>query len=154
MKPSKHIIVSIPISATICFFTKSIYAGLICFLSGIILDIDHIVEYAVHFGLKDFSYKKLFLACEQTSKLEGEYKFEKIYLIFHSGELCIALWFISIYSRNIYLFAATIGYSIHLGLDWITNPVTPYGYFFIIRAINKFKTDKLVTKKCSKEKLL
>jgi len=146
MKSSVHAITSLSIGTLIWFFTKSLYAGILCFISGFFIDIDHIIEYIIHYGWKDFSFKRLFLICEQTCKQEGEERFRKMHLVFHIGELAILFWIVSIYTKNIYLFAITIGYSIHLIMDCIGNSAHPYYIFIMFRAIKDFDTEKLVRK--------
>ena len=146
MKSSVHAITSLSIGTLIWLFTKSLYAGILCFISGFFIDIDHIIEYIIHYGWKDFNFKRFFLICEQTCKQGGEERFRKIYLVFHLGELAILLWIVSIYTKNIYLFAITIGYSIHLILDCVGNLTHPYYIFITFRAIKNFDTEKLVRK--------
>ncbi len=145
MKSSVHAITSLSIGALMWFFTKSLYAGILCFISGFFIDIDHIIEYVIHYGWKNFSFKRLFQVCEQTTKLE-RCRFQKIYLIFHSGELAILLWIVFILTKDIYLFAIAIGYSIHLIMDCIGNPTHPYYIFITFRAIKDFDTEKLIRK--------
>ena len=41
MLPSKHIMVSVPLGIAVGFFTQSVFAGLSCFLSGVLVDVDH-----------------------------------------------------------------------------------------------------------------
>ena len=143
MKPSIHFIASLSSGATLWFFTKSLYAGAVCFFSGIFLDIDHAIDFMVLHGRRNFSWKKCYLACVQTAEQQGEYQFKKLYLIFHSGEIALVLWFLVIYTKNLYLLAGSIGYSIHLMLDSAANILHPYSYFIIWRAVNKFRTDRL-----------
>ena len=153
MKPASHIIVSLSTGALVWFFAKSLYAGIVCFFAGLFVDVDHIIEYIIHYGGKNFTYNNLYLTCEQTSRQEGDYQFRKLHLIFHSIEIIFALWVITIYTRNIYLFAVVIGYSAHLILDWIGNPIYLHSYFIIWRAKNKFHTNRLLRKKsCKKSK--
>ncbi len=136
-------------------FTKSLYAGILCFISGFFIDIDHIIEYVIQYGWKDFSFKRFFQVCEQTcnpphqnlwceGKQEGKDRFRKMHLVFHIGELAILLWIVSIYTKNIYLFAIAIGYSIHLIMDCIGNSAHPYYIFVTFRAIKDFDTEKLI----------
>jgi len=144
--------VSLSMGASVCFFAKSLYAGLICFLSGFLLDIDHIIEYIVHYGPRDLTIKNVYLACAQTHEQEGEYQFRKLYLIFHSTEIAIVLWVLALYTKNVYLFVSALGYSTHLILDYMGNIsiFRPQSYFVIWRAINKFQTNKLLRKSYTK----
>ena len=151
MKLSRHFIISLFMGTAVWFFVKSLYAGLVCFFSGVFVDIDHVIEYIIHYGWRNFTFKKFFLACEQTDRQEGEYQFRKLYLIFHSGEFALALWFLSIYIKNVYLFAGALGYSTHLILDYIGNDMYLLSYFLVWRAINKFHTDRILRKAIQKK---
>lgn len=146
MKLRTHIITSLSAGALLWLFTKSLYAGILCFITGFLIDLDHIVEYIIHYGWKDFTLNKLFLACEQTVKSEGEEGFSKLHLVFHIGEFALLLWIASIYTKNIYLIAISIGYSLHLILDCAGNPLYPHFYFFILRAVKGFRSKELYAK--------
>ena len=131
----------------ISFFTKSLFAGLICFFSGVLLDIDHIIEYIVHFGWRNFTLKGCYEECERIAKGQGELRFKKMYLIFHSAELIFILWLASFYTKNIYLFSAALGYSLHLVLDCIGNQLYPQAYFILWRTINNFPAWEVLKRK-------
>lgn len=146
MKPSRHVIVSAVLGAGIWFYTKSIYASIICFISGILVDLDHVFEYGIHFGLKDFSVKKLYEKSRETDKHKGERGYEKLYLIFHSSEVAIFLWIAAICTENILLLALALGYSSHIVLDSFWNTINPLSYFILHRAKHKFNTRKYFNK--------
>ncbi len=147
MNPSKHFIASLFVGAIVWFFARSLYAGLVCLFCGIFLDLDHIIDYIADHGWRNLTYKNLRRACEQTARQEGELQFRKIYLIFHCAEVALMLWLLVLYARNVYLFAGALGYSVHLILDYISNPVNPHSYFITGRAINKFLTKRILQKK-------
>ena len=146
MKPGKHIIVSLAVGVALAFWVKSLYAGIICFLAGVLADIDHIIDYLIHHGKKDFSLRKVYEASVQTARQEGEKRFSRLYLIFHVNEISILLWVIYIYTKNIYILAVALGYSLHLIMDCINNPMYPYSYFLIWRLVKNFKVEKLFKK--------
>jgi hypothetical protein len=146
MKPSRHVIISAVLGAGIWFYTKSIYATIICFISGILVDLDHIVEYAIHFGLKDFSFKNLYEKSRETDRHKGERGYERLYLIFHSSEVAIFLWVAAICIENIFLLAFALGYSSHIVLDSFGNTIHPISYFILHRSKHKFNTRKYFKK--------
>ena len=96
MKPSRHAAASFALGMILWFFTKSFYASLLCFVTGILVDVDHIIEYTVHYGFKDFSIKSLYKKSTETDEYKGTKGYTKLYLIFHSNELMIILWVITI----------------------------------------------------------
>ena len=146
MKPSKHVIASVALGAGLGFFTKSLYAGMLTAISGIFVDSDHFIEYVIHYGWKNLTYKNVYEASVQTGKREGDMRFKKIYLVFHTGEIAILFWIAAIYTGNIYFLAVAMGYTLHLVLDSTGNPIHPFSHFIIWRAIKGFNTDKLFKK--------
>lgn len=146
MKPIIHIAVSLSMGIAVWLVAKSLSAGVVGFIAGIFLDSDHIIEYIIHRGLRGITIKKIYLACEQTTRQEGEYRFSKLYLIFHSGEVAILLWIASLYIEYIYLIAIAFAYSVHMVMDCIANPMYIYSYFIIWRIITSFDPTRLFRK--------
>ncbi|MFH1784557.1 MAG: hypothetical protein ABH868_06670 [bacterium] len=137
MKPSRHVIVSLGVGAVLSLWLNNMYLWVICLLSGVLVDVDHILEYMMEYGWRDFTFWK----CYKTSESR---KFKKMHLVLHSSELFLLLWFFVVYTRNIYLLAATLGYSFHLGLDAIGNRIGVRSYSLLWRAINRFSADKFL----------
>ena len=142
MSPYKHVIASASVGTILWIFTKSFYAGLSCFAAGIFVDIDHIIEYIVHFGWKGVSVRRVYQACEETTLREGEYQFTKLYLIFHAVEVALVLWIVLAFTKNIYLLAVTVGYSTHLIMD-VAKKRSLLSYFIAWRSIKGFDYEKL-----------
>lgn len=140
MLPSRHIMVSLPLGVTVGFFTQSAYAGLLCFLCGVLIDVDHFIEYAIHYGLRSFTFKEIYQACDRMANNEEEGGVKKLYLFLHAGEIAILLWMSYAFSRNFYLLSIAIGYTGHLIMDAINNTkkIKAVAYFIILRAINGF----------------
>ena len=137
MKPSIHVATSFSVALVLYFFTKSIYATLLCLVSGILVDFDHVIEYLVHFGGKDINIERIYQACR-------ELLFKKLYLVFHSIEIVIIFWIMTALTRNIYVLAIALGYSSHIILDFVGNPLHPFSYFVTRRFMRKFETHKLL----------
>ena len=131
MKPTAHVIVSFTLGAALWFFTKNLYAGVLCFASGVLVDFDHFIEYIVHFGWKKITFKKIYYACDRRV-------FKRLYIIFHSIEIVILVWIAAICIKNIYLLAVALGYSSHLVMDSLGNPVRASFYFIFWRGVNNF----------------
>lgn len=147
MKPIRHVIITFPIGALFWYQTNSLSAAIICFLSGILPDTDHIIEYIIHFGWKNFSIENCYEACIETERQEGDHRFRKLYLFLHCIELAFGLWLLAYFTKNIFIFALSLGYSLHLIIDIIGNPVYPHFYFMIVRAFNRFKTESFFQNK-------
>lgn len=137
MNPSVHAITSFSLGAVMWFFTGSFYAGLLCFASGTLVDFDHVIEYLIHFGRRDISLRKVYKTCQERL-------FGKLYLIFHLGELAILLWAAAAHTKNMYILAICVGYSSHLLLDFVANPIHLFSYFFTRRLMKGFKTNHLM----------
>lgn len=137
MRPISHVTISLATSVLIYAWFRSLLAAVICFLSGILLDLDHILEYLT---LKE---RKLSLKIFYYSDLAKEK--ERLYLIFHSFELILFLWWtIHKFSLNLFWIAFAIGISTHLILDLIRNPVkSPLTYFLFYRLIKGFSVQHL-----------
>ncbi len=69
--------------------------------------------------------------------------FNRMYVFLHAHELLVFLWFIAIYTKNIYfwgniILGAVIGYTLHLTLDCLGNSMHPCMYFLSYRIAKKF----------------
>lgn len=112
-------------------------------LGGFFVDIDHLIDYYLAFGLKfNLSY---FLKGYQFLKSD------KIYIFFHSWELVFILFTLSYFGgpspfgRNLMSFA--LAYLFHIYFDSLINHLKPFSYFLLVRSINKFEIKSLVTTK-------
>ena len=143
MNAEIHAAVSFSLGLAVWLFTKSFLGGILCFIAGIIPDIDHIIEFLMHYHPKELSAKRFFMECRDTGK-GRESGFKKLRLFFHSMELCIILVIASFITKNIYVISMTLGYASHMVLDAIANPIRASSYFFIKRIFVKFDTDKLM----------
>ncbi len=145
MSPSRHIIVSLPLAIAVGSFTQSALAGLLCLFSGVLVDADHLIEYIIHYGLRRLNFKAVYQTCEGMIKPEEEGGVKKLYLFFHTLEICILLWIGYALSKNLYLLSIALGYTGHLIMDIIGNSkiMKPLSYFITLRAINGFNTDRI-----------
>ncbi|QQG44065.1 MAG: hypothetical protein HYW86_04345 [Candidatus Roizmanbacteria bacterium] len=111
------------------------------FIGGILIDLDHIIDYVLAFGL---TFNLNFF-------LEG-YQFlktDKLFLFFHAYEyafiLGILFWFIK---KNIklkaFILALAISMFLHLIFDSYTNKIYVRSYFILERLNQNFDLKKLV----------
>ena len=121
-----HVIASSVTSLAFYGVVQSWPATLACFLSGILIDLDHVVDYWL-IRKMHCSYKELKEFCLTDRK-------EKVYLFFHSIELLALLWAAYFYySMNIIWLGVLTGLSVHMLFDQLTNDVYPATYFIIYR---------------------
>ena len=127
MTPTQHTVASGITGAAFYAYSHSPLASAACFLSGILIDVDHIMDLCIYKKRITFTARDLFNFC-------GREKGGKLYLIFHSYELLALLW------ASIFFFhwptvwlGLAMGVSVHLFLDQIANPVRPWVYFLWYR---------------------
>lgn len=132
-----HILVSFLCMAIVYLIFHSTELALICLLVGIFIDLDHLIDHSLYFGLK-FSWTDFF---------GGLYlKSGKVYLFLHSWELIVPLWIWGIYFKQETLtLAITIGFITHLLIDQY-NRKEPLMYFLTFRVLNGFKLEKIMPK--------
>ena len=132
MSPQNHVVASTITSCAFFFCTHSGEGTAACFLSGILIDIDH------HFDL--WIYKKKFLlGLKDIYHFCEKEKGERLYLIFHSYELIFLLWLsLFVFHLNLIWWGMAIGVSVHMIFDQILNPLRPGVYFLWYRIKNNF----------------
>jgi len=140
MKIFPHTIVSTVSGISIFLITRSILLGIITFLSGIFIDIDHLLDYffnekKIKLNIKDFFYK-----CENL-------KLKKVTLIFHSYELLILLVLLLLTKYNVIVFGILLGFILHIFFDLIFNCGNLMTYSFIYRVIHKFEFKQIFNNK-------
>ncbi|MBI4846271.1 MAG: hypothetical protein HY810_07355 [Candidatus Omnitrophica bacterium] len=145
MKPSRHIIASLFAGTTVAFFIKDYFAGIICFIFGVFIDIDHVIEFFIHRGFSCLNIKKIYDFFSIANN-ERRQPFEKLYLLFHCNEIAILLWVIMIYTNNYYIMAMSVGYTLHLIMDTKTGSVPAMFYFFLWRMLRGFEVKNFFEK--------
>jgi hypothetical protein len=131
MKFVQHIAVSVVVSTLVWVILRSSTAALACFLTGVFIDIDHLIDYFWNYGWK--------LKPRQFFKSFDYEVFENIVVFLHSWE------FIAVYLAIVWLIdwqpvatGALIGIFIHLLLDHFFNGHSRFGYFFSYRLWHGF----------------
>jgi len=130
MMPKYHFITSLVLAGVFFVFTGDIQATVLCFLSGFLLDVDHMLDFWTYKGKVTIS----------PEIYQGFYKrFGKVPVLLHSIELLIPIWVLG-YAGNLYLFslAISLGFMLHLILDFACYEMRPYSYFLIFRIAKNF----------------
>lgn len=143
MFPSGHIVVSGVISAFVWAYFKSFGCAFVSFAAGVLIDLDHIIDYYASHGFT-LNFRDVYYAC-------AEMRLGRLFLVLHSYELLAFLW-VSIYALSMTDIwkALAIGLTQHVVLDQFTNPVRPKAYFLIYRAMRGFDARRVLRQ--SKEK--
>lgn len=132
MKVCHHIVVSTMVSGIFYGIFKSWELTIASFISGVFIDLDHLVDYlienGIHFNVNDF----LNFIYEEKNK--------KIIFLFHGWEWSIVLITVDwITNWNPWITGVLIGYGHHIFLDALFNTNWPLlGYSFLWRWEKKF----------------
>jgi len=136
MKLGHHITISTGISAVVYHLSGSLGLTLVSFLSGILMDLDHVVDYALHHGRK-FDIRDFF-------SFFAEERYKRLMLIFHGWEWLIGLLFLSWLTKwNVLITGIFIGFSQHLLMDKLYNISRFSSYSFFYRLSVGFRPDLL-----------
>lgn len=131
MKLGYHIAVSAGVSILVWALFRSTAAAAACFLTGVFLDIDHLIDYVFNYGWR-VRRKRFFQAFEYEA-------FENIFLFLHSWEFIVIylvlLWLVD--WKPVAL-GAVIGVFVHLSLDHFFNDHSRLAYFLSFRLFHRF----------------
>ncbi|MBT7592323.1 MAG: hypothetical protein HN561_14795 [Candidatus Scalindua sp.] len=136
MKLKSHVLASIIFSTLFFMIFKSWMISVSSFLSGVLIDIDHIIDYYREHGI-NLRIKQFFEVCHNT-------KLSSVWIIFHSWELLVIL---SIYAFSMswdpWIVGLTIGFTQHIVLDQFFNKTNKLTYLFFWRLKNGFNVKKI-----------
>ena len=129
-----HILVSLLSMGIIYGVFRSLKLATLYFAAGIFIDLDHLIDYFLYFGLK-FRLKYFFGSLYLRSG--------KVYIFLHSWELLIPLWIWGLYAKQeILALAIMLGFVVHLLLDQRHRTI-PLAYFLSFRILNNFRLEKI-----------
>lgn len=142
MNTKAHIVSSTALATGIYATTSSLTMAASALLSGIFIDIDHVIDFFLFSGER-FSFKGFTSWC-----YEG--RWNKLILMFHSYELFV-LYSLLVYKYPTPLFVGILcGVGLHLTLDQLGNrhlikafTISKWFYFFTFRAWGGFHKDWL-----------
>ena len=141
---SLHILTSIMAGYIVWkIWKKPIAAFLTAFIGGVLIDLDHLIDYFLAFGLS--------FNLEYFAKGYQFLKSDKIYILFHGWEyviilIVLAIWIIKNKTAKSVFLALARGLFFHLSVDCITNDGAKIStYSIIYRTKNNFDLNPLVT---------
>ena len=137
--------VSVPLAAVLGLTSQSISAVIFCFIGGVLIDLDHFIEYIIHRGLKTLNPRQIYQGCASLIK-RSKNDIKKVHFIFHAAELALLLWAAFLFTKKIYFLSAACGYSVHLAMDMRAGTLRPDAYFLFTRIKNNFQTARLLRK--------
>jgi len=127
MRLKYHVLASTVTSAVYGYFFHSWTGTLACFFSGILIDLDHVLDYQI---IK----KKFWITLKELEDYCFHNREGRIYLIFHSYELLLILWVTTQFFSNPTWVGLIFGMTVHMLFDQFTNGTHPLAYFWCFRA--------------------
>lgn len=147
MKLIQHTAASAAISAGVYAATGSWKMAAGCFLAGIFIDFDHLIDYWREHPLStDIGH--FFTTCD-------DYQLKKAYLYIHSLELALPFALLAWLTRCPWIIGFVIGWSQHMLFDYLGNKTGWKTYFFTHRLLVGFEIDRVFCVKpggCCKQK--
>jgi len=112
--------------------THSVAGTAACLASGVLIDLDHLLDYVL-------ARRKLTFDLAELEHFCGKEKFSRLYILFHSYEFLALLWLaIWFWQLNFVWQGVAWGVTLHLVLDQFVNPLKPLVYFFTYRLKHGF----------------
>lgn len=143
MTPKYHVAASITISGILFLIFRSWGLAIASFISGIFIDLDHVLDYFFEHGIP-LDIKKFF------HFFYGE-QYKKLTLILHGWEWLVLLLIASrLTDWNPWVTGLTIGWGQHMLFDRFYNISTFGSYSFFWRLKNGFDTNKILLKNRTK----
>lgn len=139
MKLHQHTAVSVAISGILFMIFKSWGMSVACFLSGIFIDLDHIIDYSREHGWS-LDIRKFF-------RINHTCQYNRIVLIWHAWEWIILLvlgaW---ISDWPDWMTGLIVGLTSHLVLDTFSNGTNLWCYSILWRWRKRFEFDVIFPK--------
>ena len=135
MKLKQHITISLFFSAFFYTISNSWIIFGSSFISGILIDIDHILDY--------FMEHRINIQIKQFFDVFHNYKMSRAWLIFHSWELLFLLGISAFIVRwNPWIVGTVVGFTQHIVLDQVFNKPNKWTYFFFWRLKKGFSSKR------------
>lgn len=127
-----HFILTSIIAAYFYLRFRSWKLVVLCFVSGILIDVDHLFDHFHYFGWLGFDPRRFF--AEDIFGGSG-----KVFIPLHSWELLIPLWLWGFLAKKKKeAFALMAGFIGHLLIDYFSYSMPWPFYFFIYRLLTAF----------------
>ncbi len=127
-----HVGIALALSFLVWQKSGSLIHALIVIGAGVLIDVDHFVDY--FFAQRRFDLT-VFLS---TTYIEHG----KVYLLLHSWELIAFLFLLGFWLHSAGVFLCAFSLAVHVAVDNVQRQ-KPLVYFFVYRLVNKFNVRKL-----------
>jgi len=136
MNLKHHVATSTGVSAVVYYLSGSMELTLASFLSGVLIDIDHVFDYLFHRGMR-FDIKDFF-------RFFAEERYRRLTLLFHGWEWLFMLLAISWLTEwNFLITGIFIGFTQHMVFDKLYNISRFSSYSLLYRWRVGFKPELL-----------
>ncbi|MBF0457114.1 MAG: hypothetical protein HQK99_04380 [Nitrospirae bacterium] len=142
MRPVFHIIAAISGSVPVYIATKSLDCALIYGSTVVFIDIDHLLDYVL--------WNKRPINLKGFLKMGNAGNWSRVLFIMHGYEWLLILIVLDLSFQNIFVYAMTAGYFVHILMDETGNRlpscrarIKPLFYLLSYRAAMGFKIDKI-----------
>ena len=133
MQPPKHVIVSLLVSALVWWWLRSSAAAVACFLTGVFIDLDHIVDFLYN-SRRHLRIRRFFTVFEFEV-------LENVFVFLHSWEFAL-VWLVLLLClpdvRQPVALGLFAGFVTHLALDNLFNRHSRWAYFLLYRLRHGF----------------
>ena len=131
MRVRYHIALSVPLAGVLFAVFKSWELAAASLVSGILIDVDHFLDYFVEYGMNTDLHNFF------SSFPEGRYR--KIFILLHGWELLLLGAFAAWATHwNPVAVGLCLGYGHHMIADQLTNNVAVFGYSLLWRCARRF----------------
>jgi len=140
VQPSRHFAFSAALGLAISPWL-GVAGGLGCLLGGTLIDVDHVADYVLDRG--GWQGRPAFERYFYGNQMR------RLVLVLHGFDLLLIaglalVWIGPRPALAPWLWGAWLGASLHLLCDWWSNPLRPGGYFFLFRAFQGFRPERLL----------
>lgn len=145
MKPDQHVTISVGSGVILGMLSRSWVAGTACCLVGILVDLDHYLDYWLNRGFS-LNVKKLMDFCYNGAS-------RKFYDVLHAYEYIPFLCWLTFTPgyRNLGL-GMTVGYILHiLGDQFFNSHLNRWTYFMTYRILHRFEWSSIAISGTSAE---
>ncbi len=137
MSPGTHLGASLAAGIGAYAALGSWQTGAGALIAGVVLDLDHLADYALN-PLGRFRVRKFLQVCNQ-------YRLKRFYLFAHSLEWIIPfLFLVWAWPAPDFLVGAAAGLALHMGMDMAGNGMRIQAYFLLYRLYHGFDPRKML----------
>jgi hypothetical protein len=126
MEAKHHTSISLVLSGALYSISESWELAIASFISGIIIDMDHCIDYIREYGL--------YFDIDMFFKSYSEYQYKRMFLFLHGWEWLFFWAMIAwLTGWNMWILGLLAGHSHHMILDQIFNKPSRWGYSLLWR---------------------